>query len=250
MLDLFLAPGLQPFLISGGLVIGLCLLEVIFLLAGISTEIEGQDPGGDLDTDLGSGFEADTGPSLDPRIEAALANSGLDASALEGVEGSEAPSHTAAAGASASVIDFLGLRGLPMTVWLAVLAAFFAGIGLAGQSLIMAILGTTLPASLAAILAILPAIIMTRLVAGFLSRMIPREESTAISTRNYGRRRGVVTVGTARRGKPAQVRFTDYHGNMHHLMAEPLADEDEIEAGSEVLVLRMRDGRLRLVQIG
>lgn len=55
-------------------------------------------------------------------------------------------------------------------------------------------------------------------------------------------------MGTARRGSPAQVPFQDRHGNTHYAMAEPLADDEAIPGGAEVIILRTRDGALRLVR--
>jgi hypothetical protein len=79
---------------------------------------------------------------------------------------------------------------------------------------------------------------------------MPRDESSAISERSYGRRHGVVTVGIARHGSPAQVRFTDHHGNLHYVMVEPFDTKDEIAEGSEVFIIKtLRDG-LKIIKTG
>jgi hypothetical protein len=155
----------------------------------------------------------------------------------------------AADGASGGMLDMIGLRSLPLTVWLALCAAIFAGIGLSGQTLIHAIFGAMLSAGLASALAIVPTLGSMRAISRMAGRWLPRETSAAISERSYGRRLGVVTVGTAKRGNPAQIRFTDLHGNMHFAMAEPARDEDEIPEGAEVFITRTRDGALRLVRV-
>ncbi|WP_370541702.1 OB-fold-containig protein [Actibacterium sp. 188UL27-1] len=56
----------------------------------------------------------------------------------------------------------------------------------------------------------------------------------------------MVTVGTARQGKPAQVRFRDGHGNSHYTIAEPLDPKDELPQGTEVLLLKIKGGRRAL----
>ena len=83
------------------------------------------------------------------------------------------------------------------------------------------------------------------------ARLLPKTETTAMSERHLGRRIGVVSQGTAKRGMPAEVRVTDHHGNMHYLRAEPVRDSDEIPQGSRVLVLRHRfDQGYRITALG
>lgn len=65
-------------------------------------------------------------------------------------------------------------------------------------------------------------------------------ETEALSERSLGRRRGVVTQGTAAKGRPAEVRVMDRYGNAHYLRAEPFAKGEEITQGTEVLVIRDR----------
>ena len=68
--------------------------------------------------------------------------------------------------------------------------------------------------------------------------------------RQLARRRGVVTQGTASRGRPAEVRVVDRHGNAHFLRAEPLGDGDVIAQGTEVLVVSApREAGHRLVPL-
>lgn len=108
--------------------------------------------------------------------------------------------------------------------------------------------GATLPAALAVPLALLGALVATRAAGGLVCRLLPRETTSAISKRSFGNRTDRVVVGTARRGSPAQVPFQDRHGNTHYAMAEPLADDEAIPGGAEVIILRTRDGALRLVR--
>jgi hypothetical protein len=219
MLEILSNDALYPFLLSAAMVVALVLLELAFLTIGINTEIGSADTGLDaLDADLG-----------------------LDATASAG----EA-TYTSMGG----VLDIFGLRNMPVTAWLAFLAASFSGIGLAGQFLAEATLGAMLPPVIAASVAAVPALIVTKFISKAVSRLLPRETTSVISEASFKRRIGLVTVGTARRGHPAQVGFTDQHGNFHYLMAEPLDDGDEIGEGAEVFITRTPRGDLRLVKIG
>lgn len=142
--------------------------------------------------------------------------------------------------ASASV---LGLGRAPFLIWLAALLLGFGAGGLAIQTLATTALGTPLPAWAAVPLALLPALASARGLSGLLARLVPGTESDSVSETMLGRREGLVTQGTAARGRPAEVRVTDRHGNTHYLRAEPMQDGATIEQGRRVLVLRDRRAR-------
>jgi hypothetical protein len=192
-----------------------------------------------------SGDDVEMIPHLDTAAD-------IDVAAAEpGDPESPTATQTEGEGSSPSgVLALLGLHAMPLMAWLALLAAVFASAGILVQSMVHSVFGDYLPATFAVLCAGPPAVLLTSRLSRLVGRIIPRETSSAISERSYGRsRRGVVTVGVAKAGSPAQVRFTDLHGNMHYLMAEPFDPADEIGEGSEVVILRTRSGDLRIVQV-
>lgn len=222
-LAFLMQPQLLPFAVALGVVVGLCLLEVAMSLFGLSMIGDAGGADVEMDVDAGPGFEADTD---------------ADAEATPGMTGG-----------FQGLLSWLGIGEVPMMVWLAgILTAFgIAGYGL--QLGISAAFGGPLPALPAAALALLPGLAGGASVARLLGRLVPKTESTAISTRSYGGRRGVITTGTARRGAPAEARFRDGHGNTHYAMVEPLHDHETFPAGSEVILLRMGEATLRAVRL-
>ncbi|MEO1775537.1 MAG: OB-fold-containig protein [Pseudomonadota bacterium] len=225
-LAFLLQPQLLPFAGALGLVAGLCLLEVLMAFAGLSMLGEaGADAGGDLGVDAGTevGFDAEADADFDAEVEAGGAAAG-------------------------GLLSWLGVGQVPLMIWLAgTLTAFgIAGYGL--QLLAATVLGAPAPALLAAGVALVPGVAAGASVARLLGRLVPKTESTAISTRSYGGRRGVITTGTARRDNPAEVRFRDAHGNTHYTMVEPIHDDDELPEGTEVAIVRLREGQLRAIR--
>lgn len=242
------SPELFPFLISAGLVAFLLLLELLLLTTGLSSAGNGTDLANapDLEVDVTTMSAPELAAELDLPDEIALQ---IEAD-LEGYDVSEPDTAGEVSGPSAGgILDILGIRKVPLTVWLALFCALFAGTGLVLQTALWSTLGWMLPRIIAVPLALVPSLAFTRSLAGLIARLIPRDETSAISERSLGRRRGVITVGTARRGSPAQVRITDGFGNTHYAMLEPLSDSDAIAEGAEVLVLRLPRGELRLVGI-
>ncbi|MEL6196759.1 MAG: OB-fold-containig protein [Pseudomonadota bacterium] len=215
-----LEPELLPFAIALGLVAALCLLEVVMTVAGLSLL---GDAGAEADMD--ADFDAD----LDTDLEA-----GADGAA-------------SAAGAT-GLLSWLGIGKVPFMIWLAGTLTAFGIVGYALQLVTAAVLGGPAPAMIAAGVALVPGIAAGASVARVLGRLVPKNESTAISTRSYGGRRGVITTGTARRGIPAEARFRDAHGNTHYAMVEPVHDDDELPQGTDVAIVRLGKGKLRAIR--
>ena len=136
------------------------------------------------------------------------------------------------------LLGWLGVGEVPLLMLLVVLLAWFGAIGLAFQQAI----GPVSPwlASAAALTAALP---LTAFTARGLARIMPRDETTAVSLETLIGKRATVTVGVARRGSPAQARVRDVHGQPHYVMIEPTGDGESIAAGETVLLVR-REGNI------
>jgi hypothetical protein len=72
---------------------------------------------------------------------------------------------------------------------------------------------------------------------------MPGDETTAVGLDELVGRRGTITIGTARRGSPAQARVADIHGQVHYVMVEPYDDRQSIGEG-ETVRLDRRDGHI------
>lgn len=229
MFDQFLATGFFPFTLSVALFLGLFLLELVLSLVGGSL----------------MGLEA---PGVDtPDLD--LPDAGFDAPDLDAPDpGEVGPAHPDAA--PQGIVGQLGLGRMPAAIWLASMLIGFGLSGLAIQSAATATLGQVLPAWLAALPALMSGLWLTRRFGTLFARLLPGTETQAISERQMGRRTGIVTQGTAARGRPAEVRITDGYGNTHYLRAEPMRDTLEIAQGTKVLVVRdHRNKCFRLVPL-
>lgn len=236
-MEKFFTPELIPFTAALALFAGLLVLELAlgFLggsLMGGDSDVElGGELGGDLDADLGADLDADLDISLEADLDADL-DAGLDTGLDTEVE---ADSGLESATGAAS---WLGLGRVPLLIWVATALVSFGLSGMVLQSVLAQVSGGPIAGWLAALPAGALALLTTRSFSSTLARLVPKAETQSVSERHLGRRRGVVTVGTARRGSPAEVRVTDRYGNTHYLRAEPYSDEAEIPAGTQVVVMR------------
>lgn len=145
---------------------------------------------------------------------------------------------TAHGGLVDGLFSLIGLGRLPLMVWLPVALGLFAALGVSIQALAGDLLGAPLDRWVAAAIAAIAALPITGLISRPLARILPHDETTAVSTDMLLGRRGVITDGTARAGSPARARVHDLHGQAHHVMVEPHEASDELRAGAEVLLVR------------
>lgn len=231
LLQSLLAPEYFLFTLSIGLFFGLLILELLFLMIG------GSLMGGDNDADISTpdGIEADFDADLDFDIDTDLADLDLDTLDTDLTE-----TEALDAAGDVGVLAWLGMGNMPLAIWLASMLLSFGVVGVGVQLALSGTIGLTLNSALAAVPAFFGARWFTKTFGTLFARAIPKVETESVSERHLGRRKGVVSQGTAARGRPAEVRVSDRHGNIQYLRAEPFRDDQVIEPGTEVIVMRHR----------
>lgn len=145
------------------------------------------------------------------------------------------------AGPVDGLLTLLGLGRIPLTVWLVLFLLVFGSAGLGIQALAHELTGGPLDVWLAALLAGGGTLPVTAALARPVGKIIPQDETTAVSTDTLVGRRAVITDGVARSGSPARARVTDRHGHPHHVMVEPHEAGSQFYAGDEILLVRRED---------
>lgn len=148
---------------------------------------------------------------------------------------------TLAAGPLEGLASLFGIGRVPFMVWLALFLFLFAAVGFGIQHLAEGFTGAPLDRWLAAVLAAVGCLPVTGVLARPLGRLLPHDETTAVSIDALVGRRATITEGIARSGSPARARVIDRHGHPHHVMVEPHEATSELHAGDEVLLVR-REG--------
>jgi len=143
----------------------------------------------------------------------------------------------------ADLLGWLGLGRVPLLMLIVVLLALFGLIGISLQQLADALLGAPLSPWLAAPIAFMASLPLLGVSARALARIMPGDETTAVSLDSLVGKRAEIMVGAARRGSPAQGRVRDVHGQAHYVMIEPSGDDQSVAAGEKVLLVR-REGNI------
>ncbi|MEP5758192.1 MAG: YqiJ family protein [Litoreibacter sp.] len=228
MYELLLSPHSMPFSVALAVVAVLFLLEILSALLGGSILGAGAD-GPDVDIDLDLDFDLSADIDFDaPEVEMPDIDSDI-------------------AGTPSGLWGWLGARDVPFLIWLVSFLTMFGLSGLIIQSIAGEILGTPLYASLAMVVAFAPSLYLTKIIAGAVAAIMPRTETSALKTRFLGGHQGVITQGTSARGKPAEAKIKDRHGNIHYVRVEPLDDDAIFPEGSDVRLIRKRGNKFYVI---
>lgn len=153
---------------------------------------------------------------------------------------------TADAGAFVRFLSWLYVGKLPL---LMLMVVFLCVYGLAGyllQGTVHALTGGYLNGWLAAAAAWLLCLPAVRTAAALLYRILPKDETTAVSQNSLVGRVGIVVLGDAHPGMPAQVRVPDRHGQQHYVLAEPDGDA-VLHQGQAVLLVSLEGNRFKAI---
>ena len=128
------------------------------------------------------------------------------------------------------------------------LIVFLCGFGLSGyvlQNATIQAVGWPLHPALASLGALAAALPITRAGGLLLARIMPKQETEAVSHTSFVGQVATITQGVARRGLPAEAKLRDRFGRTHYIRIEPDTDDTELHAGTEVLVLRQHGAIFR-----
>ncbi len=145
-------------------------------------------------------------------------------------------------GAFGEFLTWLRLREVPVIVVLIAFLTSFSITGLLLQQVTDAVLGFLWPAFVAAMIAIVLCVPGVRVFAGILGKIMPKDETEAVSKDSFIGRTVTLTLGTASVGEPAEGKLKDQHGYSHYLMVEPDMQEDIFEQGAKLLIVRREGG--------
>lgn len=227
MLSFLTAPGFQPFSIAGLVLVGLLVVEVVSLAFGssISSLIDGLFHIDSPDVDLDAGIEHHAGPLGGH-------GAGVDVHGGDGLVG--------------TIFDWLNAGRVPLLILMMAAIGSFAVSGLVLQIVAMHVL-TALPNLIAIPVAIAAAVPGTRYTSKLVARVVPRDESYALASRDLVGRTGVVTLGPVQVGSAARAKIQDKYGNWHFPRIRPGRPDLVIPQGATILVVDQMENELAVI---
>ena len=216
-------PALIPFT-AALIVLGLiATLELVGLLFGVAFS-------GLVDSALPEfEFDADAEFEMDAEL-------GGDGGPLH-VDGPDMPDMPTA-GPLSQFLSWLCVGKVPVLI---LLAAFLLGFGLSGliiQEVSQGLLGIYIWPILVAIPALIVALPTTRYLGLSIAKIMPKEETDAVSRNAFIGAVATIIRGEAEQGKPAEAKLRDVNGTTHYILVEPDQSGLKFAQGNEVLLVK------------
>lgn len=146
------------------------------------------------------------------------------------------------------VFSWFCVKRVPVLILLIVFLFLFGIVGLLIQDCIQTLFGFLLPAFIASVLTFIVILPLVRVTTTILSKIIPKDETAAVSRDSLIGRTAEVTLGEAKQGYPTQAKVKDRFGKMHYLMVEPDEPEEFFNKGDVVLLVKHDGVRFFAIQ--
>lgn len=145
-------------------------------------------------------------------------------------------------------LGWLHVGKVPLLILLILFLAGFTLCGYVIQGAVHGLSGALLPAWLASIPAFFAGLLSVSALGGLLARIIPGDESSAVSEQTLIGRPGVILRGTARQGLAAEAKVRDAHGHAHYVMVEPDLAEETFAEGSAIVLVSKTGARFKCIR--
>jgi len=207
---MFLEPALMPFTIALGLMLFIAALELVGMVAGLGLS--------DMLDSVLPDFEAD----------------------IEGPDGPDAPDGAFDGSALATVLAWLAIGKVPLLVLIVAFLTAYGLTGFVGQSVFHAITGIYVHGWIAGTAALFVALPLTGRIGHAIARIMPKEETDAISRETFIGKVVEIIRGEAKFGQPAEAKFKDFAGTVHYVLVEPDDETTVFKQGDEILLVRKK----------
>lgn len=140
------------------------------------------------------------------------------------------------------LLGWLYVGRVPLLV---LLVLFLAGFALTGFGLNMVVhrfFGAWVPTIISVPAAFFATLPIVRILGAGLARLIPQDQTFAVSFDSLVGRVGTIINGTARAGYPAQAKVPNEHGQAIYVMVEPEAEGMTFQSGERVLLTKQISG--------
>lgn len=144
-------------------------------------------------------------------------------------------------------LAWLNVDKVPVIVLFIVFLTSFGLLGYGVQLLAIGIIGDNLPGILAIAASLISSLPVIRASSSVLTRIIPKDETSAVSAASFVGRTAIITLGLARQNSPVQARVHDQHGKAHYIMVEPDVPGQVFKAGEEVLLVKQEGSIFKVI---
>ncbi len=135
------------------------------------------------------------------------------------------------------VAGWLCLNRLPLLIWLVLLLTSFSISGFTVTYVTLIIIGTT-SLWMSSALALILSILSCRYLGAGLAKLLPKNETSAVSIDDLAGTVAMITLGRAKKGMPSEAVVEDKFKQKHYVMVEPEESDNTFEKGTKVVLLQ------------
>jgi len=146
------------------------------------------------------------------------------------------------------LIGWIRVGKVPVLMVLVVFLCLFGVCGIGLQLLAGSLLGVYPPALIAVPLALILSMPLTRISGKGLSKILPSDESSAITDESFIGRTAIVVLGTAKAGTSVQAKVRDEYGQHHYVLVELDQGEGDIPTGGQVILVKKIGARFLCIK--
>ena len=140
------------------------------------------------------------------------------------------------------LLGWLHVGRVPVLVLVVLFLSGFAIMGFALNIVVHRTFDTWVPPAISTPLAFFAALPIVRILGAGLARLVPQDETYAVSFDSLIGRIATIVNGTARPGYPAQAKVVNEHGQNIYVMVEPDTDGVSFAIGERVLLKKQIAG--------
>lgn len=141
-------------------------------------------------------------------------------------------------GLVSKTLSFLRAKNVPLIILLVFFLVSFGLTGLVSQAIIVNFIGTPVSGLILSIPSFFIGLTMMKALGEVVSKIIPSDESDALEIKAFTNKVGVITLGVAKKETPAQCKIKDQTGKLHYFMVFPDDENDQLQQGEKVLLVR------------
>ncbi|KGJ88041.1 YqiJ family protein [Thalassotalea sp. ND16A] len=140
-------------------------------------------------------------------------------------------------GGLTALLGWLCLNRLPMLVWLVLILISFAITGLVYNYCIVTTLNIAVLLWLSKPVALIGAMLLSHYLGDAIAKIVPKNESSAVSTDTFIGKVATITLGKATKGSAAEAVLKDEFNQKHYVMVEPDDEHSSFTQGASVVLM-------------
>ncbi len=145
------------------------------------------------------------------------------------------------AGGLTPLLGWLCLNRLPLLIWLVLFLTCFGIIGYSLNFMLLDNSTVNISEFLSYGLSFIISLYATHYIGMPLSRLLPKNESSAISNNSFNGLIATITIGTAKQDSPAEASLTDSFNQKHYVLVTPDDDNEEFSQGQQVVLVEKKE---------